>query len=296
MIQELSRYKSIGIKQLLKDLNWLVTSRCLIQADLPEFQGHLIQCLGDFVDDLSLKKWLSSMEDNPIILQEYFNSEEQLIVGKYYERLISFFFEHYPQFDVLFKGKQIFVEQRTIGELDFIIKDNLSQKVIHIEAAVKYYMGYKNVGKHDLWIGPNGLDTLQKKIRKLDKQLLLSDVLDFKIDQRIALMGGYFFKHWKSTHWPYFYENRDGEGIWMYEDEMNDCLNSKAYYSIIPKSNWLSFYIGEGTLLYDFNEIQIKVREQINTIGKGIMLAEVDLNSLNLIRKYIVAPLKWPRL
>jgi hypothetical protein len=82
----------------------------------------------------------------------------------------------------------------------------------------------------------------------------------------------------------------------MYENEMEDCLVSNAIYTVVPKSKWIGFFVNEQYEFYDKKDIQTIVRDQINDIGKGIMLVELDGESLDIIQKYIVAPLRWPRL
>ena len=295
MIQTLVRYKSLSINQLISDLNWIVKSESLIHRGLPEFEGDILNSLQDLIDVTAYENWLNQLKSAPQELEAFFRIADQLILGKYLERLLKFFFSAYPSFELIHAGKQIFEEQTTIGELDFVIKDKVTNKVHHIEVAVKYYMGFKDVGKHDLWIGPNGMDTLQKKIRKLDKQLTLSRKLDFNVDLTQAFIIGYFFRHWKSRNWPYFYEEREGEGQWLYVDEMSSYFSTDKLYSIIPKYRWLSFYIDETCSVKNGLEIQKEIDSQVNEIAKGIMVAEVDTSN-KVLNKCIVAPLKWPKL
>lgn len=295
MIQTLIRYKSLSVNQLLSDLNWALTSQSLIQSNMPEFEGDIVNTIQSWVNTEEYTTWFKNIKRNPTKLIGFFNNEEQLILGKYLERLLNFFFTEYSSIELIHAGKQIFEKQITKGELDFVIENVNENEVFHLEVAVKYYMGFKNVAKHDLWIGPNGMDTLQKKMLKLDLQLKLSKELDIHIDDNKALILGYFFKHWNSANWPYFYTEREGQGQWLYEDEMQQFFKEDKFYSIVPKYRWLSFFLEGQSLLKNGREIQKEISNQIKTIGKGIMVVEVDA-SKKILNKCIVAPINWPRL
>jgi hypothetical protein len=68
-----------------------------------------------------------------------------------------------------------------LGEFDFIIFDRKTQKINHVEVAVKFYLGHqnynqstckpikKNLPLHNWhnWVGPNFRDTLAIKMRHL---------------------------------------------------------------------------------------------------------------------------------
>lgn len=295
MIQTHIRYNSLSINQLISDLNWIVKTKSLIRSELPEFEGNIMNSLLDFIGKEEYDLWYADLVNSPEKLKNYFENNEQLILGKYFERLLNYFFSSFSTFEIVHAGKQIFEKQTTIGELDFVIKDKRDNKIIHFEVAVKYYMGYKNVGKHDLWIGPNGSDTLQRKMKKLDKQLQLSKKTDIEVNSTFALILGYFFKHIESNNWPYFYEERTGEGEWLYENEMEGFFSNDKNYVILPKNRWLSFYLDKQNIVKNGIEVQKEISLQIQSIGKGIMLAELDA-SKNVLNKYIVAPNRWPKL
>jgi hypothetical protein len=296
LIQDVLKYKSLGVSQLLLDLEWILNSHNLLLSAMPEFEGMWLENMRLLLDEHSLENWLTKLKTDSSELAEFFLLEEQFILGKYFEKLLTFFFMHYPQFEIIESGKQLFEDQQTIGEIDFIIFDKLHQQKIHLEVAVKYYMGFKDVGKHDLWIGPNGSDTLQKKVIKLQKQLKLSELGAIETDEKMALMLGYLFKHRKASQWPYFVNYSDDFGIWLYADEMLDFWEPDAAYCIMPKARWLGFYIDERDSLIEGNSISAVVEEQLEKIGKGIMVARVDPLNLKLIQKILVAPAKWPRL
>ncbi len=66
-------------------------------------------------------------------------------------------------------------ENRTIGEIDFIVQDERSKKLIHVELTYKFYLVDPTFSEltHQL-IGPNRKDTFFRKMEKIrDKQFSL---------------------------------------------------------------------------------------------------------------------------
>ena len=300
MHQALVRYRSLSSQQLLHDLYWCVSSPSLLISEPPEFKGELLyKIISDDQQD-KFQQWFNTLTSDTRLLIDFFANDDQLIVGKYFERLLYFFFTHYHQFDVLYSGKQLFDGDKTIGEIDFIIEDLHTNEIIHIEIAVKYYMGYRNTSKHSMWIGPNGMDTLEKKMKKFEKQLALSKSEELikliKVDKRKILLKGYFFKHFTSNSLPYFNKPENDECLWLYQNEMNKIIDAEEYYSIIPKNKWLGFYLDTRLEFLKGKDIMKKVDDQIEIIGKGIMLAKLDSKRTKVIKKLIVAPMKWPKL
>ena len=99
---------------------------------------------------------------------------DNLRLGKYVERLVSFELEQQNDISVLAENIQIQDDKITLGELDcLLLKDN---KPIHLEIIYKFYLYDASVGNHEIdhFIGPNRKDSLIEKLTKLkNKQLPL---------------------------------------------------------------------------------------------------------------------------
>lgn len=95
--------------------------------------------------------------------------KENLMLGKRVEEFFKLQIHETKHLKILLENIQIQKEKRTIGELDFIIKDNNTQAIKHIEISYKFYLYDPNIGDNELsrWIGPNRNDDLLKKINKL---------------------------------------------------------------------------------------------------------------------------------
>lgn len=106
---------------------------------------------------------------------ENLNIPDNLRLGNRLERLFSFVIKHTEAYEVLCENLQIVADKKTLGELDFILRERATNKLIHVELAGKIYLYDPALtGELSRWIGPNRKDSLQRKIQKLkDKQFPL---------------------------------------------------------------------------------------------------------------------------
>lgn len=99
---------------------------------------------------------------------------ENLRLGKYVERLVSFELEQQKDISLLAENIQIQDSKLTLGELDCLLLRN--NEPIHLEVVYKFYLYDASVGNSEIecFIGPNKKDSLIEKLTKLkDKQLPL---------------------------------------------------------------------------------------------------------------------------
>ena len=123
--------------------------------------------------DLSLFEIHSKLDKANLVI------DENLRLGKYVERLVSFELEQQDHISVLAENIQIQNGKITLGELDCILLRN--KKPIHLEVIYKFYLYDDSIGDSEIehFIGPNRKDSLLEKLTKLnDKQLplLYSDI------------------------------------------------------------------------------------------------------------------------
>jgi len=102
------------------------------------------------------------------------NIDENLRLGKYVERLVSFELGQHNNISILAENIQIQDSKITLGELDCLLLKN--NKPIHLEIIYKFYLYDASVGSTEIehFIGPNRKDSLIEKLTKLKtKQLPL---------------------------------------------------------------------------------------------------------------------------
>ena len=105
-----------------------------------------------------------------------FKIDKQLRLGQQQERFFSWYTAFSSDLELLLENKQIIQENKTIGELDFVLKQLSNDCLWHVELVTKIYLYDYNPEFHtyENWIGPNRNDCLDKKMKKLwDKQFPL---------------------------------------------------------------------------------------------------------------------------
>ena len=298
MHQPLVKYSDISLSQLINDLKWVIDSPGLLIEPPPQINWKLLK--PDYFENC--KDWLTHLEQNPKDLKSFFNVDHQFILGKYFEMLVQFIFKSFDGFSLITSGLQVIKNGRTIGEIDFVFKNLKDNITTHLEVAVKYYMGYKSSAKHTMWIGPNGLDNLDAKIHKFTTQLSMAGFTEELIDlnpasfERKVMLKGYFFKHINSDLMPHFYNPEALTGQWLYISELDKIFLSNKKYTIVPKRLWLGFYFDENLEIFDNNAVDEIVHAEIQRVGKGILLAELNEGENQIKTKYMVVPDRWPKL
>lgn len=63
---------------------------------------------------------------------------------------------------------QLIQDGITLGEMDFLLEENASHKLVHVELSYKFYLLDKRVSNNMAkWVGPNQRDSLERKWLKL---------------------------------------------------------------------------------------------------------------------------------
>ncbi|NLS11583.1 DUF1853 family protein [Vibrio sp. SM6] len=97
-------------------------------------------------------------------------------LGFVYQSLISSLLQNTPRYTRVAEELQLNDQHgRTVGAIDFLLRDNDSQQIEHWEVAIKFYLLHQN-----RWYGPNAKDRLDKKIdHMVNRQLTLTQSPEF---------------------------------------------------------------------------------------------------------------------
>ena len=226
----------------VKDLYWLIFS------DSPLSETYDIAPYALFPKSI-LKEWRENSRDYFLALDEnhqdierFLNRKKNNRLGFYAEALLSYFFQTYNQVELLLQNFQIIEENRTIGEIDFVIRYN--QKVIHLECAVKYYM-LKNLDSKNnasQWVGPRLRDNLELKLNKIvQHQLKLGtrkevlNKINVPIDNSYLFLKGIFF-----SEEPLGSESINRNEPNQFIRQSNLKTTKAKPIKILKKPNWLS--------------------------------------------------------
>jgi len=125
------------VSQAVQDLLWVINS--------PSFVGgpnvaSIAPLAAEDIDTTSLDDFLA--ERGPVHR-----------VGRYFEQLVHYWLCYVRGVELLGAGLQIRDGKRTIGELDFVYRDEHGT-VVHCEVSVKFFLHHPRAGTSD-FPGPN---------------------------------------------------------------------------------------------------------------------------------------------
>lgn len=200
-----------------------------------------------------------------------FQLPTNLRLGHLVEKIVSELIKSSTNYKVLYENTQIIEDTKTIGEIDFIIKDEGTKQLIHMELAYKFYLFDPSISSEPInnWIGPNRNDSLKEKLEKLKtKQFpLLYDnctkstfdtIAIDEVSQALCLLVSLFI--------PYEYK---GSFSPIYEKAIKGYyLNLKTFVSLdnpgknyyIPSKNEWGMDPSENEIWTDFNGIEKHIK------------------------------------
>ena len=190
--------------QSVRDMAWAVASPpliCLAKQSCiwPDDQWY------QHVYDESLP-WLNKIDEDPSELESLLEKQKDRRLGKYFETLWFYWFSHNPRYEMIENNLQIIVDGETLGEIDFIVFDKKTKKMVHWEVAVKFYLGVGDTGEMCNWHGPNLRDRLDIKVHHLlQRQSIVSKNARVRkwleenrlcIDQCAVILKGRLYYPW----------------------------------------------------------------------------------------------------
>ena len=302
--------------QTVRDLAWSCFGPPLIQDFSPLSASN--QALeSNFELSPQRRQWLADLDSNPAPLHQYLQSHKQRRLGLYFESLWHFFILHDPHLDLISHNLAVRNRHKTLGEFDLILFCQATERFIHLELAVKFYLQQQSSQRlkdvyqpYSRWLGPNSNDRFDIKLRRLlDHQTQLSQTTEGKhclneleidtIAPQIALKGCLFYsqpqtlpeheilasEHWRGRH----YKLR----------EIIEHINDNEHFSIVDKSQWLSpcfTQTDEGLLspaqLYNHLEHHFQQQQRPLMIASMIDISQGFYET----GRFFVTPDDWPKL
>lgn len=194
----------------IRELAWVVGSEPLL---FDASESHLLP--PEFFQSAWQERldWLRAMDDSPeqlAHLHAHLESGSNRL-GKRFERLIEFWFEHHPHWTIQQSNWVISDSERTLGEFDLIALNEETGEQWHFELACKFYLSTRPSKNWRDWKGTNVQDDLQQKMDKLNQQVQLSDhpaaqerlqTHGITIQRRATWLKGWFFHHFRDMNHP----------------------------------------------------------------------------------------------
>lgn len=232
----------------LEHLKWVLQSPSLLNRK---------KTLFDLVQEPSPQDIEHVLSRAPENLEAAVNAGSSHFLGSYFESLWRFYLTHSQRYELITANLQIHHEGITQGEMDFLVFDTVSHKILHQEVAVKFYLGTsKGIGSTH-WVGPNARDRLDLKLAHLqEKQLPFAgqprtrDILKAQYNitalQSQVLLKGILFLP-ASSHSlsiaPQINPHHQG-GRWCHYTQLIEILNrdldGEYYWQELDKPDWLS--------------------------------------------------------
>ncbi len=185
----------------VRALAWLLDAPDLLDAKAICWEVHVVQL--ERVDE-ALTSWLLQLDAAPQALHSAVNKQASTRLGRYAEKLLSFYLQHTNR--LVAHNVQIHTAwNQTVGEFDFLLRDAVdSEKILHWEFATKFYLlAFTDKGASteamDAFVGPNLADSLAAKLQKIMKQQLMlsshpaAQGLLWKVYAAQALVKGWVF-------------------------------------------------------------------------------------------------------
>ncbi|OHV12886.1 DUF1853 family protein [Kushneria phosphatilytica] len=149
---------------LLRDLAWLIETPPLLQSRLPGAPDRTTLGLGD----TSLYRyWLNTLAQEIATLEQYVGTGQPIRLGTHVERLWQIILDRAPATHLLAHNLRVICDQRTVGEFDLLYDDYEQATPVHMEAAIKFYLGLPEgpgtSTAQSRWIGTSGPDSLALK-------------------------------------------------------------------------------------------------------------------------------------
>jgi len=170
-------------------------------------------------------------------------------LGYLYEDALAAMLESTPRYGSVERGIQLRREAgHTLGELDFLLRDLSSGRLLHLELALKFYLAVET--EHGFLLpGPDARDNYFRKLEKMrSHQLVLVEKFRDLLPERFQgeeilvrqLVQGCVFNHVNASR-PVvaeFLNPLSRRGKWLHAKECTEYFGKDAVLEIIPKPLW----------------------------------------------------------
>lgn len=204
------------------------------------------------IDQFKLPTVSTPIPQKKEILHAIPSLSSNFVLGKRMESFFSYWISHSTDYTVLLENLQISREKITIGEIDFIIKNENKRELIHIELVYKFYVYDPGFNKEkERWIGPNRRDSLLRKIKKIKEYqfplidrtetrqaLSASNIATDGLRQKVCFKANLFVpRYMLGQTFPYI-NNTCIEGYWLHLRQFDQNEFHKDVYFAPKKQDW----------------------------------------------------------
>lgn len=235
---------------------------------------------------------------NEEITEDDFQFPKELVLGMQAEACFEECIKCSTKYKLLIANLQIHtstslsnpLEKKTLGELDYIIQNLKTNKVIHIELACKFYLydDSLSTSEEEKWIGPNRKDTLYDKLEKvkwkqfplLQKKETLQKLQELNIEiptsQQLCLKAFLFLpKKMNRSTFPKNFQDCI-VGYWVRFSEFIN-QDENAFYAIPTKKEWL-LPLESTSTWHSFSEVKKEIEQQLENKKSPLIYRKTPRN------------------
>jgi len=264
--------------QAALDLLWVVNSPSFVAGENVAPPMHLT---AEMIDAEALNTFVATKKSHR--------------VGHYFEALLHFWLACIRKVDMVGAGIQLRDGKRTIGEIDFLYRDEAGM-LTHCEASVKFFLHHPRPDTSH-FPGPNATDNFERKITKLfEQQLSASETTYPDVVQRHAFVKGIVFYHHDDAlpaELPARMPTDHQRGRWLRACELDQLRGQEDVVGCIAdKPHWLA--PAEATPLMDMPDLCDQMDEHFEGRAHPLMVSLRNPASGTETERLFVVSNTWP--
>lgn len=283
----------------VRHLAWLCQAPQLIT-------GPLVRPLAATIP-ADLARILTALDQSPEPLLSCLNCNKSPRLGQYFESLYEFFLTHILGWEVLLRNVAIRDGTgRTLGELDFVVRDPETGAIQHHEVAIKFYLGLEENGA-TLWYGPNAQDRLDLKAQRMKNHqatmtqrpetlaAMASHGLGSDIEPVIVMPGNLFYPVTPGplVQTPPWVNRGHERGSWIRQGLLE--TGHIQDWTVLKKPHWLGPYQSCSPPDPELTSHTLTTMAEAGRPGLfAKMVAREDGRGFDEISRCFVVPDHWP--
>ncbi len=253
--------------------------------------------------------WLHELDRQPQPLIDWLAAQPATRLGLYFERLWHFFLTRDSETDLLAHNLPVRSGGTTLGEFDCLYYCRQRQRPVHLELAVKFYLGWRRTttaaGQSTAaeWLGPNTVDRLDLKLQRLlqhqsrlsldpvGRELLASRGLEQPL-REIALRGSLFQPSGDRLSPPPGYNPALPLPHWYPLSAWRSGANAQGRLVVLPRLRWLS-PLRHGTAIQAPEDLLVQLEARFARGGRPVLVVQVDDEGCESQRLFLAGD-RWP--
>lgn len=294
----------------VRDLAWACFSPPLILAGGLSADVAVTDC--EFELTTQRRAWLEQLDQRPQPLLQHLSQRRSHRLGIYFESLWHFFLAQDAQCELLAHNLPVHHDGRTLGEFDCLYFCHRRQKTIHLELAVKFFLGSGTpdnapFSAANQWLGPDAKDRLDLKLAHLlQRQIRLSaapparealQALQVNVQEREVAFRGYLFTPYAAPIAPPpGFNPAVSLNKWLTRTQCEAYLNAcnGSAFTLLEKMHWLGpAQLDTAQAADSADTVKTVIDAHFAHSGYPVMLASLDGFGREIKRHFVTCD-NWP--